>query len=112
MSNVVTMRPGHQHKWYVLDGKTVLPVSYDDWVKWMSSGDYKKHIANDVFGEVRVSTIFLGSNHDYGFCDVPQLFETMILGGEHDQWGERCALYDQAIEMHAKACAMVRGAAS
>ncbi len=108
MSNVVSMHT-HQHEWYILDGKTALPVSFDDWLKWMSDNRGNMHIRDDRFGDARVSTIFLGLNHNHGFSREPQLFETMIFGGEHDQWTERCARYDQAVAMHEKACALVRG---
>lgn len=35
--------------------------------------------------DFRVSTIWLGTDHSFGFTDCPVLFETMILGGTEDQ---------------------------
>jgi hypothetical protein len=54
---------------------------------------------------VEVSTVFLGLDHAWG-KGPPMLFETMIFGGEHDQYQERCSTWEQAEEMHRRACAL------
>lgn len=52
-------------------------------------------------GEVMVSTIFLGIDHGYG--GAPLLFETMIFGGQHDQWQNRYRTFQAAKDGHAEA---------
>ena len=39
---------------------------------------------------------------------VGAIFETMIFGGEHDQWQDRYATWDQAVEGHKAAVNMVK----
>jgi hypothetical protein len=64
-------------------------------------------VAQENIGDVRVSTVFLGMDHSFGE-GPPLIFETMIFGGEHDEFQDRCSTYAEAEEMHARACRMVR----
>lgn len=74
-----------------LDGRTVVPT--DDIKK--AFGDIKsRKVGDDMVGDVHVSTVFLGLDH--GFGHGPLWFETMIFGGEHDQWQDRYQSYDAA----------------
>jgi len=70
-----------------------------------------RRIALDFFGDVEVSTIFLCFDHSLGGLigedRKPILFETMIFGGEHDDWCERYHTYDEAMEGHKRLCEMV-----
>ena len=67
------------------------PVAVGDdvqaWSNWFSSGD-KRHVAEDCVGDVRVSTVFLGLDHNFLGTGRPVLWETMVFGGELDgeQW--------------------------
>lgn len=49
--------------------------------------------------EVHVSTVFLGIDNSFGGAK-PVLFETMVFGGEHDQWQWRYETWDQAQAGH------------
>ena len=86
---------------YILDGK--IPVPFFDTTKWVSQD---KIIGKDQFGSVSVSTVFLGMDHSFGGGD-PVLFETMIFGGEHDQYQERYCTWDEAEKGHQIACDLV-----
>ena len=99
---------------YILDGKT--PVPLFDTTKWGLQVD--KIIGKDQFGSVSVSTVFLGMDHStYNFFAKnltaivgggdPVLFETMIFGGEHDQYQERYCTWDEAEKGHQIACDLV-----
>ena len=55
-----------------------------------------------------LSTVFLGIDHSWD-NGPPVLFETMVFGGNHDQYQERCSTWKQAEDMHERACALVRG---
>ena len=87
---------------YILDGKT--PVPFFDTTKWGLQVD--KIIGKDQFGSVSVSTVFLGMDHSFSGGD-PVLFETMIFGGEHDQYQERYCTWDEAEKGHQIACDLV-----
>lgn len=58
-----------------------------------------------VFGDVTVSTVFLGLDH--GYNGQVLLFETMIFGGEHDGYQERYTTWEEAVSGHKIACDMV-----
>ena len=58
---------------------------------------------------VSVSTIFLGLDHRYHGEGEPILWETMIFGGEHDQFQERYTSKADALAGFAKAVKMVTG---
>jgi hypothetical protein len=87
---------------YILEGKKPKPV--DDileWGKWFETAD--RHVAQtNLGGDVRVSTVFLGLDHSFG-GGTPMLFETMIFGGEHDQYQERYATWEEAEAGHSQA---------
>ncbi len=88
---------------YILEGKT--PVPCDDlmtWADWFENADNRR-VAKTESGDIRVSTVFLGLDHSYGDGE-PQLFETMIFGGEHNNEQWRCATWEQAEEQHRIAC--------
>lgn len=91
---------------YVLDdrGEPVPEPDLLKWSQWFGSAD--RSVASTEFGNVRVSTVFLGLDHGFG---GPRrlLYETMIFGGEHDEWCSRAATREEAEMIHAEACALV-----
>ena len=89
---------------YILDGKN--PVPCFDITKWGSQSKEDKTVGRDQFGDVRVSTVFLGMDHSFS-GGTPVLFETMIFGGEHDQYQERYCTWDEAEKGHQIACELV-----
>jgi hypothetical protein len=95
---------------YILDGHT--PVRVDDFKTWARAFDeadrrVAKSGDSNAFkkgaGKVWVSTVFLGIDHQWG-TGPPLLFETMIFGGEHDEWQDRCSTWEEAEAMHQRAC--------
>ena len=94
---------------YVLDGKSFRPAKNMDEFGAMWFGG-KRHVAKDIIGEVRVSTVFLGLDHGLG-DGPPLLFETMIFGGQHDQYQTRASSWTEAEGQHAAALALVTTAA-
>lgn len=84
---------------YILD-ENKNPVPCEDlltWGRWLETGD--RIVKQDTFGDIRVSTVFLGLDHSFGGGE-PLLFETMIFGGKHDQWQMRCGTWANAEKMH------------
>jgi hypothetical protein len=59
-------------------------------------------------GDAEVSTVFLGLNHDFGWAGVPLLFETMIFGGQWDQYQWRYTLRSEAQAGHDAIVAALR----
>ena len=92
--------------YFILNGRKIVAVTLEEWGRWFEHFPNRR-VAEDRIGPVRISTVFLGLDHALG--DRPQLFETMIFGGEHDEWQERCATYDEAEAMHARAVRLVKG---
>jgi hypothetical protein len=102
-----------QSKWrmtmdtYILDGHTPIPCSIEQWGKWMFITDsYVSSVGLTTTRDAKISTVFLGMDHQM-FDGPPLLFETMVFGGEHDEFQERCSTWDEAEAMHARAVAMV-----
>jgi hypothetical protein len=77
----------------------------EQWCKWFATADCR--VRKTTIRGARISTVFLGMDHQMG-DGPPLLFETMVFGGEHDQFQERCSTWDEAEAMHARAVAMVR----
>lgn len=91
----------------ILDAdRNVVPVSLEEWGEWLNT-PRNRRVANDLVGGVRVSTVFLSL--DCSFDDGPPLwFETMIFGGPHDGYQDRCTTWAEAEAQHAKALALVK----
>lgn len=83
---------------FILDGR--IPKEIEDvheWATWYETA--KRHVADERILGCRVSTIFLGIDHQYG-AGPPLVFETMIFGGPLDQEQDRCSTWEQAEAMH------------
>ena len=92
---------------YILQGKAPVKASLGEWAEWYETAD--RHVAKSgsqskMSNKPFVSTVFLGLDHSFGRPGAPILFETMIFGGEHDQYQDRCSTWDEAEAMHTKAC--------
>lgn len=77
-----------------------------------ATGTEAAMVGRDHIGEVLVSTVFLGINHNFLGEGRPILFETMVFGGEHDQEQERYCTEQEALAGHERWCAVVRVEAS
>ena len=97
-------------KWYKLNpDKTISPIK--DINELANVYDNPNRIvAQTVISKgIHVSTVFLGLDHSFGE-GPPLVFETMIFGGELDQYQERYSTYQQAEAGHLKACREARKA--
>ncbi len=82
------------------------PITDDEFMElYRQPFEETRRIAEDRQQGVRVSTVFLGMNQNYG-DGPPLIFETMIFGGEHsdEQW--RYATETEAVEGHKVAAAL------
>lgn len=93
---------------YLLDeNKNPYQVSLEESYKIYEDPKTKLVKQNHIQG-VYISTVFLGLDHSFSEEGPPVLFETMIFGGEHDQFQTRYTTYKDALEGHEKAMDMVR----
>lgn len=95
-------------KW-VLDGRT--PRNCPDLAEWawfMETTDRsvaRVELAPGVF----VSTVFLGLNYTWlGSGGLPQLFESLVMGGEHGDERLRCSTWAEAEAQHDGLVRLVR----
>ena len=95
-------------RWYILDDNNK-PVEAEDikkYVDWEEANPEKRIVKQEHIGDVYVSTVFLGLNHAWN-SPIPMLWETMIFGGEHDQYMDRYTSYEDAVEGHQTALNLV-----
>ena len=103
--------------WYILDNNNKpVPKPVLEAAEWMEKNLERKQIACDELkdlngDDVRVSTVFLGLDHSY-FLKIPTLWETMIFGGEHDEYQARYTTYEHALEGHQEALNLVNNVVS
>jgi hypothetical protein len=87
------------------------PVAEPDllrWAAWYETAQRK--VADTRVGEVRISTVFLGLDHQFDE-GTPILWETMVFGGTLNEEQDRCGgSREQAEAMHAAMVARVEAA--
>lgn len=97
---------GHS-RWYDRDGEPIPVAVASD---LLGDPDYKI-VAQDIFviGDepVKVSTVWLGLDHNWWPDRPMKIFETMIFGGELDMWQARYTTEDEARQGHADAVDLV-----
>lgn len=109
---------------YILDDNhnPVLVADILEWAKWCETAD--RHVAHTVIGTYRISTVFLGTDHNFGFDEDkrPVLFETMVFepcddtdigldyvqAADFEMW--RYATWSEAEAGHTRMCELVRAA--
>jgi hypothetical protein len=78
----------------------------------LEAGD--NHVAQDWIKGVRISTVWLGLNHNFSLEGPPLIFETMIFSEtgdlEMDEYCWRWSTEVQALAGHDQALALVRDA--
>lgn len=96
--------------YFILDDQhNIVPTS--DTMEW---GQFFEDISKrrvDVtyvqgfFGELFISTVCLGLDHNWGFEEEtrPIVFETMIFGGPWPEYQERYCTWGEAVEGHKRA---------
>lgn len=83
------------------------PEACDDievWARWFATAD--RHVQETYVGKVRVSTVFVGIDHNFG-KGTPLLWQTMIFGGVHNGGGKRYASAGDALTGHASFVALL-----
>lgn len=95
---------------YILNPDHTIYTTTDvrEWGAWFEDVS-KRRVDQTIKDGVRISTVFLGIDHGFGFGVAPLLFETMIFGGEHDMDQWRYASWEAAVEGHEYAVRIATG---
>lgn len=113
------------NKYYILDGNDVRLADLCAWAEWFEHSPKDRLISLTLvdprtadtkpfggLGDIKVSTVFLGIDHNYTETGPPILFETMVFGGLLDQEQERYATMAEALSGHAAMVERVKRAES
>ncbi len=94
--------------YYLDENKKAIPCFRDDWHKFFIRE--KRSIGDEDFEGKRISTVFLGINHNHDFKSaIPLIFETMVFDENHsDIYCERYSSWEEAEEGHQKAVQWVK----
>ena len=82
-------------------------VGIFEYIRWARNNS--NALRKDAVGRVEISTVLLMVSSSM-FEQPPLIFETMIFGGEHDQYQYRYATKAEAIAGHERAVQLVREA--
>lgn len=83
---------------FVLNGHVAVPVDFNTFAKLHNTVD--RRVGLTKVGDMEVSTVFLGRNHEFDPSKPPLLFETMIFGDPYDNWCWRAGTWDEAEVIH------------
>lgn len=88
------------------------PIPEEDLMKWGTQMEKaNRRVARSTVGRSTISTIFLGSDHNWTNEGPPILWETMVFGGDLDGECERCSGSRKDAEaMHRRMVERARGA--
>jgi hypothetical protein len=98
--------PNNETGKYILEGHE--PVEEPDlfkWAMWLETAD--RHVRDSFQGDVRVSTVFLGLDHNHFGHGPPLLFETMVFLGDSTIEQEQYSTWREAEDGHARIVAKV-----
>lgn len=86
---------------YILDENhnTIKTNDLMKWAAWFETAD-RKVKATELPNDVKVSTVFLGLDHNWINGGDPILFETMVFGGVLDREQDRYSTWKQAEKGH------------
>lgn len=92
---------------YILAGTTPVPeADLQAWARWFETAD--RRVAETwVTPAIRVSTVFLGLDHQWG-VGPPLLFETMVFREGDGQDTVRTSTWHQAEQAHEQVVELVR----
>lgn len=95
-----------RHNYYILKNHLAVVVPMEEWATWFEKVDRKVRETH-LGAKVRVSTVFLGIDHQFG-NGPPLIFETMIFGGRLNDSQWRYTTWDEAIVGHEAAVERVK----
>ena len=90
--------------YYRVDGSE---MTMKEWATGRADGDWERAQRQTTIGDVEISTVWLGLDHQYG-DGPPLIFETMVFGGGLDQQQWRYSTLDAAHAGHDEVVEKVR----
>ena len=96
-------------KLYILDeNRQAISVEFNEWAKEFKTS--ARQVAVTTFVDCKVSTVFLGVDHNYFDVGPPLLFETLVFDGVLDDEMRRCSTWEEAEIQHAEVVQEVKNA--
>jgi hypothetical protein len=83
------------------------PMSMDAWTVALVDNDTRR-VAFTEMGNIEISTVWLGLDHNFWCSGSPLIFETMVFGGEYNNWQQRYCTEEQAKVGHNQVVAALR----
>ena len=92
--------------YYVLDRDNTVQLAenFDTWMSWVRKNHERMEVALTVYPHCHIRTMFLGVEANGEDRSPPAVFETVIIGGEHDGQATPAADWAQARHNHARLC--------
>jgi hypothetical protein len=85
-------------------------VNDDEWFLWFGNIDNRRVALTTVGSQILVSTVFIGIDRSYGQAARPQIFETVVRGGEYDRQEFYSSTWSEAAQRHQEVVTMVKRA--
>lgn len=97
---------------YTLENGKPVPCDMMTWVMWFEKTPIEERRVDltEIAEGISVSTVFLGMNYNFNPEGVPLVYETMIFGGECDEYQWRYATLGEAKAGHWAAVELARNA--
>ncbi len=86
-------------KYYILENGEIKEVDLKVMAKFFENNEVRQ-IALDQFNDITISTVFLCTDHRFFGEGPPVLFETLVFGGENDQFQDRYCTLKEAKQGH------------
>ena len=93
-------------RYYILVDRLPVAADHDTWMRWFETSD--RQIGDDKIGKTRVSTVFLGIDHNFYGSSGPVLFQTLIFDGPFADEMWRYSTYAEAERGHQEAVMQAR----
>jgi hypothetical protein len=90
-------------RYFILVDRKPVATHLMAWAEWLQKSQVERIVAQTGMGDITVSTVFIGLNHNMAE-NPPLIFETMIFGGELDGYTKRTSTWEQAETAHHEAC--------
>lgn len=94
-------------KHYILENGATKEVSLLEWAEWFENFELRNIAQTEMPEGVRVSTVFLGIDHNFLGEGPPLLFETMVFGLD-EEICHRSATLDEAKRIHETVVAFLK----
>ena len=92
-------------QYYRLEGRETVSCEMMEWAEGFGPADTRRVAHTTLPNGTRVSTVFLGLDHNYFGDGPPLIFETMAFPpeGYDDLLCERCSTWEEAEVQHVRA---------